>query len=849
MALPPRDSAGRFVALGARIDGDASGLVGACGLSIRSLRDVRDAGNDLAHGLVGAFGQVIDEAVELGKVTAAAFVAIAAAGAKAVAELAEFETAFTHVSVILDKGSANADKLEAGIRRLAATMGIEATEAASALADAIGSGIAEGDALRFVEEAGKAAVAGGADLSDTVRLLASTVASYGIDASEVGRITDTLFTTKKLGVTTISELASALGKIGPIAAAAGVEFEEVAGAVAGLTVAGLSTGEAVTGLRGILKEIIKPSEKTADALAKMGATAQGLKDVGLEGVIARIRDSTTGAETEILKLFGRIEAGNAATLLATNGFDSFREAIEANRNSVGETERAFSTFAETIAQRFAVLSTTLTDIVISIGEIVEPLADVLLAGLGEFAEKSRIELLAFRDLMKGAVGESSKEAAASVKTSGGVITVALREIGDAVVFVGQVVGKSASLLAAFKVGAEIAFHATKIAIEALAYGAALAFEDMTNGLRKFVGFVSDAADALNTIGFLSDESLERILDFEHELDLASQSAENFRDRLTESMTDSAEVINDAQKSFDETAQSIENLGRDIEALAQPMRDFEQQVRDQAAEVARVEALDRQWADAIAILQREQAAAAAVARDETAALNELWTASIRILEAEKAQSAALDELWSKAIRIAEAENQQAAAHDRAGAAARRQAQNHRAAAREMIDANQQLRDSFRLIYQVDPAADAARAAEAELRRQQQAAARARSNSAGASLLGFQPAGSRIGVTRNDSAGSGAFGLGSGRLLGFKQGGRVPYDGPALVHKGEQVIPELASSAIGPALLEALRTMRPVTISPTINVGQTGGRDARQLARDLAPELARQTLLGIGRGGSF
>lgn len=849
MAIPQRDSAGRFVSLGAKIDGDASGLVGACGLSIRSLRDVRDAGNDLAHGLVSAFGAAIDSAVELGKLTAAAITTIAAAAAKCVAELGEFETAFTRAAILMDRTAGNAGKLAAGVRKLATAMGIEATEAAGALADAIGSGIAEEDALRFVEVAAKAAIAGSATLSDTVKVLAGVSAAFGLSASEATHIADVLFATTDKGVTTVGELATSLGNVGSLAAAAGLSFEETTAAVGALTRNMLTASEATTGVRAIIAEIISPSEKTAEALKKIGATAADLRAVGLEGIITRIRDAGLTTADGLATLFGRVEGASAAAFLAGKGFNIFAEALDTNRNAVGASERAYAAFAETVEQRFAVLTTTLKDMVLTIGEIVKPLAELLLGTFSEFAEKSRTELLAFRDLMRVAFVDTSKEAATEVKTTSGIITLALREIGDAVVFVADVIAASAPALAGLKVGFETAFHAAKVAIGAVIVVLAKIPEGIASIVAEFGNLLSEAGRLFNEVGLLSDESLAKLEQDAARYEAIATKIDKFSEELTESITDSAEKVKDFQENFNRTADGLEGFGKRVREAAEPMREWEERIRSASDAIRALEEGERAEAEARAYLDAAEARNIATQEKEAESLNNLWNASIAILEAEKARSAALDELWSKAIKVAQAEQDQAAAHDRAAAAVQRQAAAHRQAAREMIDANAQLRDSFRLIYQIDPAAEAAKAAAAELARQQRAAANARANSAGASLLGFQPSGARIGVSRNDSAGSGAFGLGSGRLLGFKDGGRVPRDGPALVHKGETVLTEQASNALGPAQLAMLMGSRPITVSPTINVGDTGGRDARALARELVPEITRAVRLGLGQTGAF
>jgi hypothetical protein len=90
--------------------------------------------------------------------------------------------------------------------------------------------------------------------------------------------------------TTVSELASEVGKVAPIAKAAGVGFKELLATTAALTTGGLRTDMATTALRAALSALAKPGAQARKILERLGI-AHGrtqLKAVGLKNVLLQI---------------------------------------------------------------------------------------------------------------------------------------------------------------------------------------------------------------------------------------------------------------------------------------------------------------------------------------------------------------------------------------------------------------------------------------------------------------------------------------------------------------------------------------------------------------------------------
>ncbi|WP_415306357.1 phage tail tape measure protein, partial [Clostridium perfringens] len=70
--------------------------------------------------------------------------------------------------------------------------------------------------------------------------------SYGLEASEVARISDVLIQSQNLGKLTLEQLSSSMGRVIPTAKAAGVGIEQVSSAYVEMTKAGVSVEESTT---------------------------------------------------------------------------------------------------------------------------------------------------------------------------------------------------------------------------------------------------------------------------------------------------------------------------------------------------------------------------------------------------------------------------------------------------------------------------------------------------------------------------------------------------------------------------------------------------------------------------
>src|SRR5690606_3325695 len=203
------------------------------------------------------------------------------------------------------------------------------------------AGVDYKDSLELIAAAETLAIAGKADLGDTTTALVSTMNAFGASADEAGAYADTFFTTVKLGQTTIPELGAAIGRLAPLAAAAGLSFDEMAVAIATITAeTGTGTAEAITGIRAAITAILKPSKEASDLAKELGLefNAAALESKGFAGILDEVAAATGGNTEVIAKLFGSVEALAPVLALTGNASEKFADNLGAFQNNAGRSE-------------------------------------------------------------------------------------------------------------------------------------------------------------------------------------------------------------------------------------------------------------------------------------------------------------------------------------------------------------------------------------------------------------------------------------------------------------------------------------------------------------------------------
>jgi len=362
------------------------------------LAKARDVARDAAQ-QIGAGARRI--AVAAGAAGAAITGGLAGAGYAA----AQFQKDFAEVQTLLSKDipQTQIDSMKAGLKGLTAEA-VTLGDSTKAMYQAISAGVAPAEVIGFLEQNAQAAAAGVTDLTTAVDLSTNILNAYGLSADRTDDVLDSVFVAVKEGKTTFDEMAASVGQVAPLAAAAGVSFEDLNAAIATITKSGLATTSAATGMKAALSNILRPGEAVQKMVLAMGLdfNAASLRTKGFAGFMndltKQIEASGEDSTETMVTLFGSIEGANAMMALGANQGKTFTATLDAMGNRAGATAQAFEVIKDNDPTFvFRQLRASLGAVAVTIGEnvlkAIAPLVDMFaraVAGVSEWLAKNPV---------------------------------------------------------------------------------------------------------------------------------------------------------------------------------------------------------------------------------------------------------------------------------------------------------------------------------------------------------------------------------------------------------------------------------------------------------------------------
>jgi len=321
------------------VKGTAKGFEGAGKSASTATPQVRGFGD--ATG--AASGAALKMTKALGGLAAGLFSVQTATAAITAAK--SLDMALSETATLLTGIPGEIDKVAASARGLADAYGTSDEQQVRAFYQAISGGAGSAsEATELLDAANKLAIGGITDVASATGILTTAVNVYKAEGQSAADASDALFVAMKAGVTTIPELASALGAVLPYSQSLGVSFDETAAAVSALTKGGLTTAVATTGLRAALNSILAPTEQAKDLANDLSLefNAAGLEAMGLAGFLQAVNEATGGSNVLLQQLFGSTEATAVALGFAGAAGQSFTEILAQMNAKLGATEEAMS---------------------------------------------------------------------------------------------------------------------------------------------------------------------------------------------------------------------------------------------------------------------------------------------------------------------------------------------------------------------------------------------------------------------------------------------------------------------------------------------------------------------------
>lgn len=136
----------------------------------------------------------------------------------------------------------------------------------------------------------KLAKGGVTDLATAVDGITSIVNAYGREVTDADAVAQAFFTSQKKGKITVKEIADNIGKVAPIAKAAGVSYQELMATMAQLTLGGIPVEESTTAIKGTISALIKPGREAKQIFQALGVPfgTTALRAAGLSKTLSML---------------------------------------------------------------------------------------------------------------------------------------------------------------------------------------------------------------------------------------------------------------------------------------------------------------------------------------------------------------------------------------------------------------------------------------------------------------------------------------------------------------------------------------------------------------------------------
>jgi len=277
-------------------------------------------------------------------------------------------------------------------------MGPQLAQTPQALAESLyfiaSSGIKGAEALDVLALSAKAASSGMGETRAIADFLTSALNAYKGTGLTAAYATDVLTKAVIVGKAEAAGFASAMGSVIPIAALLNVSLDQVAGAMAAITLSGSTAAQAATYLKGMFNNLMKGSEtgKGAQALNSIKTSYAELRTILKEGGIIPMLEKVRAGmvqygDTLVAKVFPNIRAMTAVLSIAGKNFEYNSKIMKEVTNSTGALGAAWLAVSNTIKVRFdkAISQANVSMVVLgkSIAETVLPILESLVKSLSK----------------------------------------------------------------------------------------------------------------------------------------------------------------------------------------------------------------------------------------------------------------------------------------------------------------------------------------------------------------------------------------------------------------------------------------------------------------------------------
>lgn len=300
------------------------------------------------------------------------------AGKEALNTAKDFEYSMAMITGLVGHAREEVEEFKKVILKMAPALSQTPQALADALYYVLSAGFKEGaEALNIVEIAAKGATAGLGKVEDMAKLLVYAMNAYKDSGLSAQRTADVFTAAVREGAIEADGFANAIHSVIPISAALGVRIEEVAGAMAAMSLQGASAQNAAVYLKGVMNSLmkLKPTSGGGKMLESMGYSVDSIvhklkKPGGLMTVLGELKEiaEKKGGMPVIKEIFRDVRGLTGDLSLMGDNFEYNLQVIKDVTNASGDLERAFLAQSDEMKKRLDAVTSKIESIKILFGK-------------------------------------------------------------------------------------------------------------------------------------------------------------------------------------------------------------------------------------------------------------------------------------------------------------------------------------------------------------------------------------------------------------------------------------------------------------------------------------------------
>ena len=291
----------------------------------------------------------------------------------------DFEYTMATVKAVSGATVKEFEAMETIARRLGATTMHSATQAAEGLKFLSMAGFEASQGIKALPGVLNLATATSLDLGSAADIVSNALTAMRLPVEELNRVNDVFVATTTTANTNITMMADSFRYAAPLAAALGIDIEELSAYIGLLGNAGIQGSMAGTQLTMAMSKVSKVIREYGEETIKADGSTKTLVDA-----IELLNRKSASAE-RVMELFGD-RAARAVLALMGTGSDAVEEYIKKLREMQGVTDKIAEEMESTTTARFFALGSAVKELGLETFQTVKEPVNNILKGWAEYVK-------------------------------------------------------------------------------------------------------------------------------------------------------------------------------------------------------------------------------------------------------------------------------------------------------------------------------------------------------------------------------------------------------------------------------------------------------------------------------